>query len=459
MTRFEAVERSATSAALRTVFSEPGETLILLLADAESANRLPELVTGFLALKERTTSTRVVVFGNASSQLSKASHSDKVMVLEEWALPVVRETIALASVVVVLGDGYEHLIHEQPESNSPVVWGQPPRRLVSRTGPLHIWDRRSVESLTLMLGDVLTKGGVSAQARSDQSSERPEAGPARNPGRFILQNNWGIGDELLLSAVAREILRAHPELEIWIRSRFGFRFPKYVRRDPPPQDAVAIETIYQNPVLYGPAAHCPFPGHLVQQMLSKFALDTTLAARASDVRPELDLNDMREFRREPRTVIVHTLPNPRLPSKDWGLERWSIVGKILKESGVRLWQVGRKDEPLLADAEDLRAVPVSNLPSVFLRASGVLCVVGFLMHLAEATRTPATVIYGGREHPAIDGYPDQIHLASAPLSCRGRWGCHLAPDMQCSHGMKCMEHLSPELVAAQVLNMLEETGP
>ncbi len=273
------------------------------------------------------------------------------------------------------------------------------------------------------------------------------------PRNLILQNNWGIGDELLLSAVAREIIRAYPETEIWIRSRHGFRFPKYVRRDPPPSDAQIVETIYQNPTLYGPRPHSPFPGHLVQQMLDKVALDTGLRIQAIDVRPELDLPVAQE--RAPRTVILHTQANPRLSSKDWGLDRWRELAALLRQEDVQLLQVGGRNEPALEGAEDLRGLPVSELPEVFCRASSVVCVVGLLMHLAEATKTPAVVIYGGRETPAIDGYPDQVHLSSEPLPCRGRWGCHLGPDLTCPHHMKCMESITPRLVARQVLSMLE----
>jgi len=273
---------------------------------------------------------------------------------------------------------------------------------------------------------------------------------------LVLENDWGIGDELLLSAVAREFTRAHPDASIWIRSRHGFRFPKYVRRDPVPNDARVVNVIYQNPTLYGPENHSPYPGHLVQQMLDKVALDTGLQARAVDVRPELELPTVEA--REPRTVILHSRPNPRLSSKDWGLDRWKDLATLLIPAGVRLLQVGGKEEPILPEAEDLRGLPPSELPEVFCRTSAVVCVAGLLMHLAEATKTPAVVIYGGREHPVIDGYPDQVHLSSGPLPCRGRWGCHLGADTVCSQGMKCMDQITPALVARRVLTALGEGG-
>jgi len=294
--------------------------------------------------------------------------------------------------------------------------------------------------------DCSSSKAVRLGARADGNT------PAVRTKDFVLFNDWGIGDELLLSAVAREIVKAHPSTRVWIRSRYGFSFRDYARGEGrPPFRAQWVETIYQNPVLYGPQHHSPFPGHLVQQMLDKVCLDTGLKVLATDVRPELALPARAQ---DGGAVVVHAKPNPRLPSKDWGVERWERLCEILHAEGVRLRQVGESGDPMLPYAEDLRGLAVGELPAVVSGAGAVVCLVGFLMHLAEATRTPAVVIYGGREHPAIDGYADQVHLSSGPLACRGRWGCHLAPDLACPYGMKCMEKITPELVTGETLKLL-----
>ena len=49
-----------------------------------------------------------------------------------------------------------------------------------------------------------------------------------------------------LLTVAREVKRNAPETRLWIRSRFGFRFPDFCETTRPPEDAAEIETIYQN---------------------------------------------------------------------------------------------------------------------------------------------------------------------------------------------------------------------
>lgn len=407
----------ANAAAFRSVFANDGEPILLVLVDPNQDQSLAEVVRCVATVRRAGSKLRLILFGASGSRLPDSLDCG---ILESWARPLLPAVLSTVDAVLCLGPDSQRLFDEC--------------RPTGERAPFVIQSVDQIPKLAL--------------------PERRES--SKSLGRFVLQNDWGIGDELLLSGVAREILRAHPGTEVWIRSRYGFAFPKYVRRDAPPADARPVETIYQNPTLYGPRAHSPFPRHLVQQMLDKFALDTGLRVTAQDVRPELDLGGTRT--RERSTVIVHSRPNSRLLSKDWGLDRWHELVALLHKAGVRVRQVGAKDEPLLDDVEDLRGAPVHELSDVFARSAAVTCVVGFLMHLAEATQTPAVVIYGGREHPSIDGYLDQIHLCSRPLPCRGRWGCHLGPDLECPHGMRCMEELTPQLVAREVLSALSAGG-
>jgi len=396
---------AADPVAFRTVFADPGEKLVLAIVDVGQGQALSAFAEVIEELRRNRTAVKLVVFGDTSAILPDSRDAGFV---EGWARPVLPALLEAADLVIPL----------------------------------------SGES-----GSLLSGRDASTIVRSpDELRDRFISRGTRTAKRFVLQNDWGFGDELLLSAVAREIVRAHPDAEIWIRSRFGFRFPSYVQREPIRKDAKPVETIYQNAILYGPSHHSPFPGHLVDQMLDKVALDTSIRVRAADVRPELEIPPTR--RTPEPTVVLHSGTNPRLPSKDWGIGRWATLAKILSAAGVRMRQIGAQDEPLLQGADDLRGTPVRELPELIASSWAVVCVVGLLMHLAEAAKTPAVVIYGGREHPAIDGYPDQVHLSSEALPCRGRWGCHLGPDLECPHGMKCMERLSPELVAREVLSVI-----
>ena len=288
-------------------------------------------------------------------------------------------------------------------------------------------------------------GEASAVNLTEQKLEaQPPVLQSLTPDEIVLHNDWGIGDELLLSAVAREIRRAHPEKRVWIRSRHGFRFPDFCQQDPPPESAVRVETIYQNPSLYGPSNHAPFPGHLVEQMLDKVALDTGIRVLAKDLRPSVKIG--KGIVRQDKLVALHCRPSPRLPTKDWGVRRWDRLCQLLERRGYSIVQLGTLEDPPLLNTIDKRGLPPSAIPDVVATASLVICLVGFLMHVAAATNTPTIVIYGGREHPLIDGYADQFHICSEAMDCRGRWGCHLPADSACPHGMRCMDDISPEII-------------
>jgi hypothetical protein len=483
------VVRSAQTEAFRSAFAAPEELLVLVLVEPGDSSGLSSVLTATEDLEYDGRAIRLAVFGDSSAIASEALPGSRVersiSFLETWASPVLPDLLSSADLVVVLGRQSIDLLVGFQRS------GRPLPRIVARSladdllgaeGPQVVWDPGDAPGLqdafqSLLhhqgegraqalhtedfAGQELVPPGGNERSKGSRPATSLRRHAPRSPrvrsatsGDFLLQNDWGIGDELLLSGVAREIVRAYPEARVWIRSRYGFRFPAFVRRESIPSGIPVVETIYQNPTLYGPSSHSPFPGHLVQQMLDKFALDTGLLVKARDVRPELELGTRTAARRIPRSVVLHTRPNPRLPSKDWGLDRWRQLSEILKGEDVRLRQVGGKDEPALPGAEDLRGTPAGSLPEIFRESQAVVCVVGLLMHLAEATSTPAVVIYGGREHPGIDGYPDQVHLSSEPLPCRGRWGCHLAPDLDCPHGMKCMEQITPQRVAREVLSLL-----
>ena len=474
-----AVEEMATRivdrSAFRSVFATPEERLILVLTSEGSSTSAKAILEVARKLSRSGLPVRWLILGGGLGMdpLHNGSAGDAGLLhhLDSWAVTLLPEVMSLVDVLVLTtqdpawgASSLSTLPSETPilrakgeergdASRSSRTWGYDPLSPSS-------FEQALLECLHLsedLPRSLHTHPSESSIPLTDPVQKRadPRTSPRAGTGEFILYNDWGIGDELLLSAVAREIKRTWPKVRLWIRSRYGFSFPSFVSRGQPPREAQLVETIYQNATMYGPQFHSPFPGHLVQQMLDKFTLDTGLLVRAEDVRPELTLPGDVGSKPRPRSVVLHSRPNPRLPSKDWGIGRWIHLSELLHAAGVRITQVGGAEEDLLPHAEDLRGLPFAQVTELVAGAGATVCLVGFLMHLSQATRTPAVVIYGGREHPAIDGYPDQVHLASGPLPCRGRWGCHLGPDLECPHAMKCMEELTPELVAGEVLALLD----
>jgi len=141
-------------------------------------------------LRQKGTALRLIFYGDSSALVSSPGSCGFI---ERWAEPVLQAVIAEAEALVPLSDSSEAILAETRKAGSrmPVILKTPEQ-----------------------VGEFF--------ANSSKSSAR----------EFLLQNDWGIGDELLLSAVAREMVRAFPGTKVWIRSRHGFRFPTYVQREP-----------------------------------------------------------------------------------------------------------------------------------------------------------------------------------------------------------------------------------
>lgn len=452
---------------LRAVLAAPEQKLAVIALRLEP----PFDVDFFLAVVQECVASKISIqwiicgCGYLRNQFESEVHQKKLPVsfagyLYDHTLSAII-TIADVAYVPFRTCHSTRFIEEALTLKVPVVAARGTRQLMGLTDTLLAeWEGSNasdvVRSLALVLGNTPSSRSLipsrlpnssQFQLVSESNAKSPDFQSQRlkNPAELVLYNDWGLGDEVLLSAVARELKHAHPQLKVWIRSRYGFAFPAYCEPGTPPPTAVNVETIYQNAALYGPQHHSPFPGHLVQQMLDKVSITTGITVRARNIRPELRPKNA-DITRTKNRVVFHCRPNGRLLSKDWGLERWEALCDMLGKKGVQLVQVGSKDEPKFPGVEDLRGLEPNAISDVIRSADLVICLVGFLMHLAAATNTRAIVIYGGREHPLIDGYPDHIHLGCEPLDCSGRWGCHLGADDLCSHSMRCMNNITPELV-------------
>jgi ADP-heptose:LPS heptosyltransferase len=142
---------------------------------------------------------------------------------------------------------------------------------------------------------------------------------------------------------------------------------------------------------------------------------------------------------------------------------------------VHFIQVGsdRSEHPRLSRVYDLVGqTTLRQLFDLVQQASGILCGVSLLMHVAAALEKPAVVIAGGREPVAWNAYPKQqyVHTVGA-LPCRstqghvGRacWRSRVVPlgdsssydENTCERPIdgvpECMRMIKPEEVASLIL--------
>jgi ADP-heptose:LPS heptosyltransferase len=271
----------------------------------------------------------------------------------------------------------------------------------------------------------------------------------------------GVGDELMLTAVIRE-LRRRGAPPFWVMSRR----PELYRHNP---DITAVLPVDQRVVAL--ARHCgarvieprytvedaagnlrPPPAHMITCLMATAGLTGSV-----HLHPVLKLTTGEKQAAASWRGCLVIQPSVRAAGrpndlKEWWHDRWQTMVDALRPH-YRLVQVGGAADPLLAGVEDRRGHSVS-LREVAAMLSHARLFIGLesgLMHLARAVDCPGVIIFGGRVHPAQAGYDGFINLTRSP-ACSPCWrytGCEL--DRQ------CMRDIAPGEVISAIEAAL--TGP
>lgn len=279
----------------------------------------------------------------------------------------------------------------------------------------------------------------------------------------VLSFGGGLGDQLLLSALAREFqLKGEPRVwistyvpelfvgnpdvervvkpdssrEQWFIVRFGGRqvrpdYSPYIpeeRRDMPPKK------------------------HLLAIMCEQAGISGQVS-----LRPYLHLtrNEIKAGRLfEKQVVIQNTGQSSKhfMWTKEWYPDRFQEVVNALKPH-FNFIQVGGKNDPKLEGAHDFRG-RTSIRESAALLANSVFFVglVGFLMHLARAVDCRAVILYGGRELPSQSGYPCNENL-TGQTACSPCWRRDDCPGQRA-----CMDQITSKHVIDGVQRCLDQVG-
>jgi hypothetical protein len=274
------------------------------------------------------------------------------------------------------------------------------------------------------------------------------------PPRLVLAYYGGIGDDLLLTALLRELRRRdyrgvwvmtqHPELfahvgdadvvvpwnweyEPWVRA-LGWNYlrPRYTRylpeedRDIPPARHI-ISVMCEQAGVVGPVALRPY-------------LTLTDAERARGARVE-------------RQVVVQSAGVSKVQAmrtKQWYPERFQQVVDLLRDQ-YNFVQVGVPSDPPLDGVLDLRGqTSVRETAALLSQSLTFISQVGLLMHLGRAVDRRGVIVYGGRETPAQSGYTAHENLYS-PVPCSPCWR-----QRTCPYDVMCMQQITAEDAAAAV---------
>ena len=262
------------------------------------------------------------------------------------------------------------------------------------------------------------------------------------PGTYVHALGAGIGDDLLCTAIFRE-LRRRDRGDFWVATKHPelYRHNADVGVVVPPRDRFDVvakrlgsRVVYPWYTGYNPAYDRdePMPEqHLIALMCQKAGITGPVV-----LRPYLTLteDEARAGRRRPRQVAIQSSgldATHGMRNKNWHLEGYQAVVAALGAT-YDFVQVGSRRDPPLAGALDLRGrTTLRETAAVLAGSLAFVGQVGFLMHLARAVDCRSVIVYGGRETPAQSGYPCNENLY-APVPCSPCWRLNTCPyDRMC----------------------------
>lgn len=258
---------------------------------------------------------------------------------------------------------------------------------------------------------------------------------------FVLRRfSRALGDNLMLSMLAREVRRHYPGKKIVVETNW----PELFLHNP------HVDLALRHKVAW---AHCKptyrieegHPEHVLDQLAGSLSLPIPSWERRLDFYPSGE---------ELRTVSA------RLPSdylvvcpegkrefasnrKEWGLACFQEL--VDSMPGRRFVQIGVAAHGLLRGAVDFRGRTIRECAAAIRLAKAAVLLEGGLMHICHAVRTPAVILFGGYVRPEVVGYPELLSVASAP-SCSPCCRSH-AKQGDCADHV-CMEAIAPSAVRA-----------
>jgi hypothetical protein len=270
---------------------------------------------------------------------------------------------------------------------------------------------------------------------------------------MVIYFNGGLGDEIMRSAVAKE-LKKRGIKKVWQFTSVPELYAGNSDLIPVPDDF----RLYRLCRIFGiPCVQVNYPEdpprHIIVMMCEAVGIRGQVELRPHVVLSKEEMLAGKVVRR-PQIAVQTSSLAARYPmrNKVWPHERFQVVADALRED-FDLVQLGAASDPELRGALDLRGKTSVRQAATILAASTLFVgLVSGLMHLARAVECRSVVVYGGRENPSQSGYSANENLYwSGPCA-----PCWLRND--CNYGRICMSEILPEQVIAAVRRQAERCG-
>ena len=277
----------------------------------------------------------------------------------------------------------------------------------------------------------------------------------RLPGR-------GIGDNLCLTAVAREIHQTAPDVRVEVVARY----PELFEGNPHVHSfSPTMPRIWRRRRLRHRLNRLPLRrryyymeyrltkggGHIITQMCRRVLGEDYKPTLAVDLFLDNDEVDaVRELLPDrPFMAIQSTGKTSSTTNKQWYPNRFQAVVDAFPH--IPFVQLGGADDPPLSRCSDLRGkTGLREAASILKHARLNVGLEGGLTHIAQAVCTRSVVVYGGYTEPEMTGYQDNVNIVNQP-HCSP-----CVPATTCLYNHKCMDRISSDIVIEAVDRELSE---
>jgi len=290
------------------------------------------------------------------------------------------------------------------------------------------------------------------------------AGVSLPPPRVVVYFGEALGDNLLCTAVLRELRRRNVR-PVWMMTRFPELFAPAADVDvvfAPPD--LRIESVvrafggrfvvpsYTKHDWENDAGDPPPPAHVVAMMCHLSGISGPVALRPYLRLSEAELAFGRFAARQIAIQSSGLGAAMSMRNKEWVPQRFQEVVDVLKGQ-FDFVQIGSASDPPLAGAIDLRGkTSVRESAAVMSHSLVFVGLVGFLMHLARAVGCRSTIVYGGRELPRQSGYSCNENITNVlPCSPCWRWN-------RCEYEHACMMQIQTSTVVDAVVRQAARAG-
>ena len=268
-----------------------------------------------------------------------------------------------------------------------------------------------------------------------------------HPRAITLRNLSGaLGDNLLLSCLAREIKSYNPDQYVILETSWPELFINNPHADAVFSEKVALlyrkikyrivpET--REHVIDQMVKQLPFPINEWDRKVNLFLSEGTLAAIVRNLPDQFIVIN-------PQGKQIHSANR-----KEWGYDNFLALEEALTD--LPLVQIGDLRTPLLPRALDYRGRPILESAYIISRSATGVFMEGGLMHVASAVQKPSVIIYGGAIHPEVTGYEIHNNISTEP-DCGP---CIRSHDrVPVCDSMICMKQIGVERVARAVHAMI-----